>query len=119
MPDETKELDALVSALNRSAERLQTLWFSFLAVTVYFAIAALTTTHRMLLLEEGQTLPLVNVKLPLLPFYIIAPAFYVLIHTPAPFACKAHIYNTGFHAGAKLTVVFESVRGQWVVSQWF
>ena len=39
--------------------------------------------------------------------------------TPAPFACKAYIYDRGFHAGAKLTVVFESVRGQWVVSQWF
>lgn len=39
--------------------------------------------------------------------------------TPAPFACKAYIYDRGLHAGAKLTVVFESVRGQWVVSQWF
>ena len=39
--------------------------------------------------------------------------------TPAPFACKAHIYDRGLHAGAKLTVVFESVRGQWIVSQWF
>ena len=32
---DTKELDALASALNRSAERLQTLWFTFLAVTLY------------------------------------------------------------------------------------
>lgn len=39
--------------------------------------------------------------------------------TPAPFACKAYIYDRGLHAGAKLTIVFESVRGQWIVSQWF
>ena len=35
--------------------------------------------------------------------------------TPAPFACKAHIYDRGLHAGAKLTVVFESVR-QWLTA---
>ena len=39
--------------------------------------------------------------------------------TPAPFVCKAYIYDRGLHAGAKLTVVFESIRGHWVVSQWF
>lgn len=80
MPDEHKELDALAAAMNRSAERLQTLWFTFLAVTLYFAISAFTTTHQMLLLEEGQTLPVLDVKLPLLPFYIIAPTFYVVLH---------------------------------------
>ncbi len=78
-PD-TKELDALLAALNRSAERLQTLWFSFLALTIYFAVTALTTTHRMLLLEEPQTLPILNMKVPLLPFFVIAPFFYVVIH---------------------------------------
>src|SRR5215475_2994307 len=80
MPADAKDLDALAAALNRTAERLQTLWFTFLAVTLYLAISALTTTHRMLLLEEGQTLPILNAKLPLLPFYIIAPTFYVVLH---------------------------------------
>jgi hypothetical protein len=45
-----EEIDALAAAMGRSAERLQTLWFTFLAVTLYFAISAFTTTHRMLLL---------------------------------------------------------------------
>jgi hypothetical protein len=35
---------------------------------VYLAIAAGTTTHRMLFLEEALTLPLLNIKLPLLGF---------------------------------------------------
>jgi hypothetical protein len=39
--------------------------------------------------------------------------------TPAPFSCKAYVYDFGLRAGSKLTVVFENVRGQWVVSQWF
>jgi hypothetical protein len=34
----------------------------------------------MLFLEEGLTLPIINVKLPLLGFYAIAPAFYVVFH---------------------------------------
>ncbi len=77
---DTKELDALLAALNASAGRLQTLWFSFLGLTLYLAITALTTTHRMLLLGEDQTLPILNMKVPLLPFYVIAPLFYVVIH---------------------------------------
>lgn len=74
------ELEALVAVLNRSGERVQTLWFTFLTLTLYFAISAGTTTHRMLLLEEGLSLPLVNLKLPLLGFYVIAPLLYVILH---------------------------------------
>jgi hypothetical protein len=44
------EIDALLASSNTSAERFQTLWFSFLGLTLYFAIAALTTTHKDLLL---------------------------------------------------------------------
>lgn len=80
MAVDTKELDALSSALNRSAERLQTLWLSFLALSVYLSISAFTTTHEMLLLGEGQKLPFFDVKLPLTPFYVVAPVFYVVFH---------------------------------------
>lgn len=79
-PVDTSELEALAAALNRSAERVQTLWFSFLTITLYFAIATGTTTHRMLLLEEGLSLPLVNLKLPLLGYYVMGPAVYVVMH---------------------------------------
>jgi hypothetical protein len=65
---ETKTLDALLAALNGSAERFQTLWFSFLGLTLYLAIAALATTHRNLLLGESQTLPILNIKVELLAF---------------------------------------------------
>lgn len=34
----------------------------------------------MLLLEEGLSLPLVNLKLPLLGYYVIGPVFYVVLH---------------------------------------
>ena len=76
----TEDLDALLDSLNGSAERFQTLWFSFLGLTLYLAIAALTTTHRNLLLGEQQTLPILNIKVPLLPFYVIAPLLYLVFH---------------------------------------
>jgi hypothetical protein len=78
-PD-TKNLDALLASLNGSAERFQTLWFSFLGLTLYLAIAALATTHRNLLLGEPQILPILNIKVELLPFYVIAPLLYLVFH---------------------------------------
>jgi hypothetical protein len=81
-PD-TKKLDALLVSLNGSAERFQTLWFSFLGLTLYLAIAALATTHRNLLLGEPQILPILNIKVELLPFYVIAPLLYLVFDDAA------------------------------------
>ena len=78
-PD-TKKLDALLASLNASAERFQTLWFSFLGLSLYLAITALATTHRDLLLNNPQTLPILNIKVELLPFYVIAPLLYLVFH---------------------------------------
>jgi uncharacterized protein YjbI with pentapeptide repeats len=78
-PD-TKKLDALLDSLNGSAERFQTLWFSFLGLTLYLAIAALATTHRNLLLGEPQILPILNIKVELPPFYVIAPLLHLVFH---------------------------------------
>jgi hypothetical protein len=76
----TEEAEALAAALNHSAERVQTLWFSFLTFMLYLAIAAGTTTHRMLFLEEPLNLPVLNIKLPLLGFYILTPIIFVVFH---------------------------------------
>ena len=78
-PD-TAKLDALLASLNSSAERFQTLWFSFLGLTLYLAIAALATTHRNLLLGEPQVLPILNIKVELLWFYRIVPLLYFVFH---------------------------------------
>src|SRR5580704_13826939 len=78
-PD-TKEAEALASALNHSAERVQTLWFSFLTFMLYLAVATGTTTHRMLFLESPLKLPVLNIDLPLLGFYVLAPIIFVVFH---------------------------------------
>ncbi len=76
----TKEVEALADALNHSAERVQTLWFSFLTFMLYLAIATGTTTHRMLFLESPLNLPVLNIALPLLGFYILTPVIFVVLH---------------------------------------
>ena len=41
--------------------------------------------------------------------------------TLQPFPCKVHVYRKGLWVGrfgSEVAVVFEDVRGQWVVSQW-
>ncbi len=78
-PD-TEEAEALAAALNHSAERVQTLWFSFLTFMLYLAVATGTTTHRMLFLEEPLNLPVLNIKLPLLGFYVLTPLIFVVFH---------------------------------------
>jgi uncharacterized protein YjbI with pentapeptide repeats len=78
-PD-TKEAEALAAALNHSAERVQTLWFSFLTFTLYLAIATGTTTHRMLFREDPLNLPVLNIALPLLGFYVLTPIIFVTYH---------------------------------------
>jgi hypothetical protein len=77
---DTKEAEALAAALNHSAERVQTLWFSFLTFMLYLAIATGTTTHRMLFLESPLNLPVLNIPLPLLAFYILTPIIFVVFH---------------------------------------
>jgi hypothetical protein len=76
----TKDAEALAAALNYSAERVQTLWFSFLTFMLYLAIATGTTTHRMLFLKDPLNLPVLNIALPLLGFYILTPVIFVVFH---------------------------------------
>jgi Pentapeptide repeats (8 copies) len=78
-PD-TKDVEALAASLNHAAERVQTLWLSFLTFTLYLAIAAGTTTHRMLFREDPLTLPVLNIPLPLIGFYVLAPIIFVVFH---------------------------------------
>jgi hypothetical protein len=80
----TKEAEALAAALNHSAERVQTLWFSFLTFMLYLAIATGTTTHRMLFLESPLNLPVLNIALPLLGFYVLTPIIFVVFHFYMP-----------------------------------
>lgn len=57
------------------------LWITFLSFGTYLAIAVGAVTHRQLFLEEPVRLPLLNVDLPLVAFFVIAPILFLVFHT--------------------------------------
>jgi uncharacterized protein YjbI with pentapeptide repeats len=67
------------------------LWLSYLFLLFYIAIAAGGVTHADLLLENPVELPFLNIKLPLIAFFVIAPFLFVISHayTLAHFALLA------------------------------
>ena len=74
------DLDALRTAVVDAAGVGYGLWFSYLFVLFYFAIAAGAVTHRDLLLESPIKLPFLNVELPLKAFSILGPLVFLVVH---------------------------------------
>src|SRR5580704_15413023 len=102
-PD-TEEAEALAAALNHSAERAQTLWFSFLTFMLYLAVATGTTTHRMLFREDPLNLPVLNIPLPLVAFYILTPIIFrrlPFLYAVEPRASRPHRKEFRRCAGAR------------------
>src|SRR5215472_4208722 len=56
------------------------LWLSYLFVLFYLAVAAGAVTHADLLLQKPVKLPFLNIELPLLAFFDLAPLLFLLTH---------------------------------------
>jgi len=74
-------LDALRTAVVDAAGVGYGLWFSYLFVLLYFAIATGAVAHRDLLLENPVKLPFLNVELPLKAFFVLGPLIFLVVHT--------------------------------------
>ncbi|MDT4741752.1 pentapeptide repeat-containing protein [Bradyrhizobium sp. WYCCWR 12699] len=74
------DLEALRGAVVDAANVSAGLWLSYLFVLLYLAIAAGSVTHRDLLLEKSVKLPFLNVELPLVPFFVMGPALFLVVH---------------------------------------
>jgi uncharacterized protein YjbI with pentapeptide repeats len=75
-----KDLGELQRALNDAASKLSVLWTTFITFELYLAIAFGSVTHRDLFLETPIKLPLLNVDLPLVGFFVVAPTILVIFH---------------------------------------
>jgi uncharacterized protein YjbI with pentapeptide repeats len=75
-----KDLEALRSAVIDAASVGAGLWLSYLFVLLYLAIAVGSVTHRNLLFESPVKLPFLNVDLPLLGFFVLGPAIFLIVH---------------------------------------
>ena len=74
------DLEKIEKAVNDGSGQVRALWFAFLGFQTYLAVAAGSVTHRMLLEEAALKLPLLNVELPLVGFFVIAPMSFLVFH---------------------------------------
>jgi uncharacterized protein YjbI with pentapeptide repeats len=71
---------SLLDALNAASARTSTLWLLFLALMAWLLVAAAGVTHRDLLLDTGVVLPLLQARIDLARFYVLAPAVLAVLH---------------------------------------
>jgi hypothetical protein len=99
MPIDPKDVGELQRALNDAAGKASVLWTTFITFELYLVIAFGSVKHRDLFLETPIKLPLLNVDLPLVGFFVVAPTvlvifhFYVFLQLLA-LASKARDYDT-------------------------
>jgi hypothetical protein len=74
------DLDEIRKAVDDAASVGGGLWLSYLFVLFYLAIAAGAVTHADLFLENPVKLPFLNVELPLLAFFFLAPILFLFVH---------------------------------------
>lgn len=83
LPDIAKKADDLQvikDSVDSAATVSGALWLSYLFVMFYIAVAAGAVTHEDLLLQRPVKLPFLNVELPLLAFFFLAPLLFVATH---------------------------------------
>ena len=75
------DLEAIKKAVDDAASVGGGLWLSYLFVLFYLAVAAGAVTHDDLFLREGPVkLPFLNIELPLLAFFFLAPILFLIVH---------------------------------------
>jgi hypothetical protein len=79
-PAQASSLPGLQSAVNDSSSRTAALWLSFLTFMAYLTMTVGAVTHEALLEQKPIKLPVLNVDLPLVGFFWIAPLFFLLFH---------------------------------------
>jgi uncharacterized protein YjbI with pentapeptide repeats len=74
------DLEAIKKAVDDAASVGGGLWLSYLFVLFYLAVAGGAVTHADLFFENPVKLPFLNVELPLLAFFFLAPILFLFVH---------------------------------------
>src|SRR5271154_4562184 len=75
-----EDLEALRKSIEDTAAVGGGLWLSYLFVLFYLGIAASAVTHIDLFVQNPVKLPFLNIELPLLAFFFLAPLLFVITH---------------------------------------
>ena len=78
--DKADDLEAIKKAVDDAAAVGGGLWLSYLFVLFYLAVAAGAVTHADLFFENPVKLPFLNIELPLLAFFFLAPILFLIVH---------------------------------------
>jgi uncharacterized protein YjbI with pentapeptide repeats len=79
-PQLKEELSPALSAANDASGKVRAQHLTFILFLVYFSLIIASTTDKQLLLISPVNLPMINVKLPLREFYVLAPWILVFLH---------------------------------------
>ena len=71
---------SLREAVDRASRSASLAWLVLLGSTAYLLLIVAGVSHRDLLLDADVTLPIVQAKVPLTRFFILAPILFVLVH---------------------------------------
>jgi uncharacterized protein YjbI with pentapeptide repeats len=74
------DLRVIKQAVDDAASVGGALWLSYLFVLFYLAVATGAVTHADLFFENPVKLPFLNIELPLLAFFFIAPILFLVVH---------------------------------------
>ena len=93
------ELDAARASVVDAATVTAGLWLSYIFALFYIGIAAAGVTHNDLLLGSPMRLPFIQIEVPLVAFFVLAPLLFIILHiyTLVHFvmlAAKAEALNT-------------------------
>ena len=99
--DVLDKLAVMRGSADESARHVQGLYITFLLFAFYIAVIIFSTTDEQLLKETRARLPLLNVELPLLGFYIFIPWLVLLYHF--------HLLNQFFLLSHKLHNLNEAI----------
>ena len=74
------DLEAIGKAVEDAASVSGGIWLSYLFFLFYLGVAVGGVTHRDLFLENPVKLPVLNVDLPLVAFFFLAPILFLVAH---------------------------------------
>jgi uncharacterized protein YjbI with pentapeptide repeats len=80
LEEQAEDLGEARKALESATNIGRGLWFTFLSLVAYLVIAVGSVTHKDLFLETPIRLPLLNVELPLVAFFWVAPLMFLVVH---------------------------------------
>jgi uncharacterized protein YjbI with pentapeptide repeats len=77
---DSDDLGQIRQSLENAAAMSRNIWLVFLTLASYLAITVGAVTHKDFFLETPARLPILNIDLPLLGFFVISPFLFLVFH---------------------------------------